>query len=210
MTFLDLPTPALLVDLDVLDRNIAAAAAVAQQCGVALRPHIKTHKCPAIACRQRNAGAIGLTVATISEAEAMTDAGHDDIFIARPVLGIAALARLHALRARATIAVAVDHADAVQPLVLGGRTMLANVGDVTQFGGVAVSATYAEPGQGAPPATASVFDKINYLYKAWRNKKTQTDSQFSLYADDGTTIDQKCLTSDDGTTTTVGEVVTGA
>lgn len=69
--------------------------------------------------------------------------------------------------------------------------------------------TYAEPGQGNPLATTTLAAKINYLYKAWRNKKTQTSTQYSLYADDTTTIDQKATVSDDGVTTTVGEIVTG-
>lgn len=69
--------------------------------------------------------------------------------------------------------------------------------------------TYAEPSQGAPAATATLAAKINYIYKAWRNKKTQTATTFSLFADDGTTVDQKATTSDDGTTTTVGEVASG-
>jgi len=66
-----------------------------------------------------------------------------------------------------------------------------------------------EVGQGAPSASASLVDMIRYLYKAWRNKKTQTASEYSLYADDGTTVDQKATVSDDGTTTTVGEIGTG-
>ncbi len=69
--------------------------------------------------------------------------------------------------------------------------------------------TYAEPGQGAPAATASLSAKIGYLFKAWRNKSTQTSSQYSLYADDTTTIDQKATVGDDGTTFTRGEVATG-
>ena len=69
--------------------------------------------------------------------------------------------------------------------------------------------TYAEPGQGAPPATTTIVNKVGYLYKAFRNKKTQTSSQYSLYADDTTTIDQKSTVADDGTTTTIGEVASG-
>jgi hypothetical protein len=69
--------------------------------------------------------------------------------------------------------------------------------------------TYAEPGQGAPAATASLAAKLNYLYKAWRNKSTQTATQYSLYADDTTTVDQKATVSDDGTTATKGEIATG-
>lgn len=70
--------------------------------------------------------------------------------------------------------------------------------------------TYAEPGQGAPAATTSLAAKINYLFKAWRNKVTQTSTEYALYADDGTTKDQAATVSDDGTTFTRGEVGTGA
>lgn len=69
--------------------------------------------------------------------------------------------------------------------------------------------TYAEPGQGAPAATASLVAKLGYLYKAWRNKSTETGSQYSLYDDAGTTVDQKATVSDDGTTATKGEIGTG-
>lgn len=69
--------------------------------------------------------------------------------------------------------------------------------------------TYAEPGQGTPTATATLAAKINYLYKTWRNKKTQTSSLLNLFADDASTVDQKSAVSDDGTTLTVGEVATG-
>jgi hypothetical protein len=63
-----------------------------------------------------------------------------------------------------------------------------------------------EPGTGAPPVNPDLATKIDYLYKAWRNKKTQTAAEFVLFADDGTTEDQAATVSDDGTTTTVGEM----
>lgn len=69
--------------------------------------------------------------------------------------------------------------------------------------------TYAEPGQAAPPATTTLAVKIGYQYKAMRNKKTQTATQFSLYNDAGDTVDQKSTTSDDGTTFTQGEIGSG-
>lgn len=69
--------------------------------------------------------------------------------------------------------------------------------------------TYAEPGQGAPAATTSLAAKINYLYKNWRNRKTQTATTWSLYADDATTVDQKSTVADDGTTASKTEVATG-
>jgi hypothetical protein len=81
--------------------------------------------------------------------------------------------------------------------------------------GVDLGATRAEPGQGTPAATLSFLSKIDYLYKAWRNKKTQTSTTFSLFNDDLTLnagagqVDQKATVSDDGTTTTIGEIATG-
>lgn len=69
--------------------------------------------------------------------------------------------------------------------------------------------TYAEPGQGAPAATTTLAAKINYLYKSWRNKKTQTSTTLSIFDDAGTTVDQKSTTSDSGGTTTIGEIATG-
>lgn len=70
--------------------------------------------------------------------------------------------------------------------------------------------TYAEPGQGNPPATASIVAKLGFVHKYIRNKKEQTADTFSLYNDDGTTVGQKATVADDGTTASKGEMVTGA
>lgn len=70
-------------------------------------------------------------------------------------------------------------------------------------------ATQAEPGQGAPAVNATPLLKIAYIFKAWRNRTTQTASQYSLYADDATTVDQKATFSDDSTTADRGEIGTG-
>jgi hypothetical protein len=69
--------------------------------------------------------------------------------------------------------------------------------------------TYAEPGQGNPAATASLATKIGYIYKGTRNKHDQNATTFELYADDGTTVDQKATVSDDGTTFTRGKLTSG-
>lgn len=69
--------------------------------------------------------------------------------------------------------------------------------------------TYAEPGQEAPPATTTFAKKLGYLYKMLRNKKTQTATTFSLFADDASTVDQKAAVSDSAGTTTSGEIGTG-
>lgn len=69
--------------------------------------------------------------------------------------------------------------------------------------------TYAEPAQGTPAATTSLAAKLNYLYKSWRNKKTQTSTQWSLLNDDASTVDHKATVADDGTTASKGEIATG-
>ncbi|PXA87155.1 threonine aldolase [Nostoc sp. 3335mG] len=96
----DLNTPALVIDLDALERNIAKMATFAAANGVKLRPHGKTHKSPDIARRQIEAGAIGLCCAKIGEAEVMADAGIAGLHITSPVVSPPAIARLAALNLR--------------------------------------------------------------------------------------------------------------
>ena len=69
--------------------------------------------------------------------------------------------------------------------------------------------TFAEPAQGAPPATTTLVAKIGYLYKNWRNRKTQTSTTWNLYNDDAVTVDHKATVADDGTTASKTEVATG-
>ena len=83
----DIPTPALVVDLDKLERNIQEMAERASRAGKNLRPHIKTHKTPIIAHMQMRAGAVGIVCAKLGEAEVMAAAGIADIFIAYPIVG---------------------------------------------------------------------------------------------------------------------------
>src|SRR5207237_2638601 len=80
---LDLDTPALYVDLDVLERNVKRMQEQCRAWGVALRPHVKTHKTPEIARMQLAAGAIGITVAKVGEAEVLPG---DDVLVAYPLL----------------------------------------------------------------------------------------------------------------------------
>ena len=80
----DLRTPALVVDLDILESNLSTMAQRADALGVALRPHIKTHKCVEIGKRQLAHGAAGITVSTVYEAEVFADHGFDDIVWAFP------------------------------------------------------------------------------------------------------------------------------
>ena len=105
-----LQTPALVVDLDILERNIAHMADHAKRHNIALRPHAKTHKSAEIARRQIAAGALGICCAKLGEAEALADAGIESILITSPVVTEGGIARLMALNARLKELMAVcDH-----------------------------------------------------------------------------------------------------
>jgi D-serine deaminase-like pyridoxal phosphate-dependent protein len=110
----DLDTPAVLIDLAVAEANMARAQAWADAHGLALRPHVKTHKLPLLARRQLDLGAVGLCCQKLGEAEAMVDAlGSVDLFIPYNLVGPAKLARLRALAGRCALSVAADSAETV-------------------------------------------------------------------------------------------------
>ena len=100
MRYIELDTPALLIDRERLTKNLKDMQSYADAHGVALRPHTKTHKCPEIAKMQLAAGACGIAVAKVGEAEAMAEAGLDDLFIANEIVGEAKLRRIAALAKR--------------------------------------------------------------------------------------------------------------
>jgi D-serine deaminase-like pyridoxal phosphate-dependent protein len=104
-------TPELLIDLEALRANIARAAAAAREWGVALRPHAKTHKLPQVARMQVEAGAVGIQVAKLGEAEVMADAGIEDILVGYPIVGERKLERLAPLAERTSISTTVDSLD---------------------------------------------------------------------------------------------------
>src|SRR6266536_2353745 len=107
----DLDTPAVVIDLDVVEANIARAQEKLTSHGLANRPHIKTHKIPALARLQIDAGAIGITCQKLGEAEVMADAGvTDDILLTYNILGDSKIERLVALvRRLRRMAVVLDN-----------------------------------------------------------------------------------------------------
>lgn len=110
-------TPFLSVDAGIMDRNLTAMANRAATAGVSLRPHAKTHKVPQIAQRQLELGAVGLTVATLGEAEVFADAGCTDLFLAYPLwVTPARAARIKSLAARAALRVGVDSVEGSREL----------------------------------------------------------------------------------------------
>jgi D-serine deaminase-like pyridoxal phosphate-dependent protein len=104
----DVDTPALIVELDALERNVAAMAAAVEDRGVRLRPHAKSHKSPDIARRQLAAGAVGICCQKVGEAEAFVAAGVTDVLITNEIVGAAKLARLALLSRNARLGVLVD------------------------------------------------------------------------------------------------------
>src|ERR1051325_9963396 len=111
----ELETPVPVVDLDRLARNLDRAASYATMHGLALRPHIKTHKSPRIASEQLKRGAVGVTCATPFEAEVMSEAC-DDILVAYPMVGARRLERLMTLPETTRIVVALDSLAAIEQL----------------------------------------------------------------------------------------------
>ncbi len=112
----ELDTPALLVDLDIMERNLRRVASYAAEHNLRLRPHTKTHKSPEIARRQLSLGAAGLTVAKVGEAEVMLDSGTSDLLVAYPVIGSSKLARLMTVALQTQVTVALDSGVAAQQL----------------------------------------------------------------------------------------------
>jgi D-serine deaminase-like pyridoxal phosphate-dependent protein len=122
----DLETPSVLIDLDRMEANIAAMQARCDAAGVAFRPHIKTHKIPAIARMQLDAGAVGIACQKVSEAEVFAAAGFHDIQLPYNILGERKTARLADLAIANKITVSAD-----SEVVIAGLQAAAEAKDVT-------------------------------------------------------------------------------
>jgi D-serine deaminase-like pyridoxal phosphate-dependent protein len=114
-------TPCAVIDMDRVERNIARIQAACDAAGLANRPHIKTHKSPALAKLQIAAGAKGITCQKLGEAEVMAEAGIDDILISYNLIGEEKMARLGALQAKASVTVAADNATVIAGLPQAAR-----------------------------------------------------------------------------------------
>lgn len=129
-----LSTPALLLDLDVLERNIATMAAHAKKAGINLRPHSKGGKSIEIARRQVAAGAIGICCATLGEAEALAAGGIENLLITSPVVTPAMIDRLMALNGRSRgLLVVADNPDNVEALAQAGAATGQSLALVVEF-----------------------------------------------------------------------------
>ncbi len=110
MALADVDTPALLIDLDAFERNLAAMAEHVSAAGVRIRPHAKTHKCAVIARLQMDLGAVGVCCQKVSEAQALVQAGVTDVLVSNQVVGRRKVEHLVALAREAKVGVCVDDA----------------------------------------------------------------------------------------------------
>ena len=134
MRISELDTPSLVVDLDVMERNLSQMAEYCRRHDLRLRPHTKTHKIPELAQKQIQSGARGITVAKLDEAEVMIDAGLNDLLLAYPIVGPTKTRRLAELAQRAEITVSLDSEEAAR----GISTALVERGAGNGAGGVGV------------------------------------------------------------------------
>jgi D-serine deaminase-like pyridoxal phosphate-dependent protein len=117
----EVDTPALIIDLDLMEKNIAKMSNFLCGKGVSLRPHVKTHKTPILAHKQIAAGAIGVTCAKLGEAEVMVESGIKDILIANEIVGSQKIERLVNLAKHTNIIVAVDHEANIKELSMAAE-----------------------------------------------------------------------------------------
>jgi D-serine deaminase-like pyridoxal phosphate-dependent protein len=104
----DLDTPALLIDLDLMELNLKKLADYSSRHKLRVRPHTKTHKIPTLARRQIELGAVGLTVAKVGEAEVMLEANPPDLLVAYPIIGANKLNRLMQIARKTEVTVSLD------------------------------------------------------------------------------------------------------
>lgn len=120
-------TPALVIDADAMERNLAAMAGFARERGLRLRPHAKTHKCAALALRQMAAGAVGVCVQKLGEALALAAGGVPDIYLSNEVIAPHKLARLAALARQVKLSIAVDSLQGIEHLALALQASTASI-----------------------------------------------------------------------------------
>lgn len=158
MHFRELSTPALTIDLSIVERNLDRMARLCREQGVGLRPHTKTHKTPEVAQLQLDRGAVGLTVAKVGEAEVMAKAGLDEILIAYPVFGREKLDRLAKLAGDRKILVSLDDEHTAQELSRAASAQSATVGVLVEF-----DAGFHRCGLQPGPACVELARKIEKL-----------------------------------------------
>lgn len=154
----DIDTPALLIDLDILESNLGEMRDDLATVGRGIRPHIKVHKSPAIACMQVRSGCIGITCAKLGEAEVMASSGIRNILIANQIVGPGKIGRLVDLAHRSDVMVAVDNAENALEISKATATRGSTIGVVIEVD-IGFKRAGVQPGE---PVT-SLADKMQRM-----------------------------------------------
>jgi 3-hydroxy-D-aspartate aldolase len=160
----EVETPALIIDLDALDRNMAKMAEFARASGVRVRPHAKTHKSTAIALRQIALGAVGQCVQKVGEAEVLVRGGVKDVLVSNQVVGERKLRRLAALAKEATIALCFDAPDQVDAASRAARDFGVVLGGLVEIE-VGMERCGIAPGRAAASLARRVADAPNLKFR---------------------------------------------
>jgi D-serine deaminase-like pyridoxal phosphate-dependent protein len=208
----EIDTPALLVDLDAMERNLEKMARFFNIGPTKLRPHYKNHKCPALARRQIAAGAIGMTCATLSEAEALVANGITNILISSEITGDRKIRRLVELAPRAGVIAVVDNAKAVEAIAAAGREKRCRIGVLVNVN-VGQNRTGVKPGEPALQLARKVLEEGLWLrglmgyegHVAHQPDGPEKESAYDLAMN--TLMNCRCLLEDNGMP--VGIVSTG-
>jgi D-serine deaminase-like pyridoxal phosphate-dependent protein len=159
----EVDTPALLLDLDAFEHNLRKLNETLRGTTVRIRPHAKSHKCPEIALRQIEHGAIGVCCQKVSEAEALVRGGVRDVLIANEVVGAPKLARLAALAREAQVGVCVDDASNIPALSAAARQADTTL-DVYVEVNVGANRCGAEPGEPALALARAISQSPNLRF----------------------------------------------
>jgi len=133
MLISNLDTPAVVIDLDVMDQNLLRMSEYCRNHQINLRPHTKSHKIPELAKKQIENGAVGITVAKIGEAEVMLNAGITDILIAYPIVGVEKTKRLAGISDRADVTVSLDSEEAARGISAAASRQGTTVGILVEM-----------------------------------------------------------------------------
>ena len=160
----EIDTPALVVDLDAFERNLAKMARLASAAGVRLRPHAKTHKCPAVALRQIAHGAVGQCVQKVGEAEVLVRGGVRDVLVSNEVFGAQKFRRLAALGREATVAVCFDHPDQIVQASRAAQDFGVSIGGLVEIE-VGMQRCGVAPGAPAVEIARRIADAPGLVFK---------------------------------------------
>lgn len=196
MRVTEVSTPAVVVDLDVLERNLDRMTAYCAARGLGLRPHTKTHKTLEVARMQLARGAHGLTVAKVGEAEVMAEAGTKQILVAHPIVGEEKIRRLAALASRVDVLVALDSLPAAKGLARVAQEAGCTLGVLVEFDsgshrcGVAAGDACADLGKAIRALKGvQVRGLMTYFGSVWGNEQQRSEEIARLSLDVERTID---------------------